>query len=332
VQLTAAAEAPMRAYEPARRSLRVELMMYVANRVGARATWPDYDEKGPELPRGEYEYDNRGFWDAFGGVATEADLRDKDLLDIGCGWGGKAVWYAEHAGAHHVSGFDLPGTFDPEVARAFALERRVAEACDFKTGYAESIPYPDARFDVAMMDDVLEHVADPEAVLNECARVLRPGGMLIARFPSIRMIRAHHFDRAITLPGVHYLASMRTWASGLNYYQEHNNRAVTYTPFLAVKRSSFGAEVTSDLSGLDWRSYSLLVTASRFQTRYLEMAGIPPRRRETTSAPVRRIYQFLRSLPWLKEPLSSSIAFVGTAPLTSPISASSAQNTLRSGA
>jgi 2-polyprenyl-3-methyl-5-hydroxy-6-metoxy-1,4-benzoquinol methylase len=327
--LTPPVEAPVRVYERPRRSLRVEVMMWVANRMGARAAWPDYDGKGIELSRGEYNYDNRGFWDAFGGTVTEADLRGKDLLDIGCGWGGKAVWYAEHAGVRRVAGFDVPGAFDPEVACAFAREHEVEGICEFTTAYAESVPYPDSRFDIAMMDDVLEHVADPERVLSECARVLRPGGTLIVRFPSIRMIRAHHFDRAITFPGMHYLAGMETWAAGLNYYREHNSAGVSYTPFLTVKRSAFGSAVTSDLSGLDWRSFTSLIDGTGFETRYLEMAGLPPRRRESTSAQVRWIYEALRSLPWLRERVSSSIAFVGVALPESRGPAAAGQKTLR---
>jgi 2-polyprenyl-3-methyl-5-hydroxy-6-metoxy-1,4-benzoquinol methylase len=310
-QRCATDEALHRSYEPARRSVRVELMMRVANRLGARAVWPDYDRKGSELPRSEYEYDNRGFWEAFSGAITEADLSGIALLDIGCGWGGKAVWYAEHAGVRRVAGFDVPGTFDPEVALAFARDRHVDAICEFTTGYAESIPYADAQFDIAMMDDVLEHVADPESVLRECARVLRPGGILVARFPSIRMIRAHHFDRAITLPGMHYLAGMRTWAAGLNHYREHNKAGVSYTPFPSVKRSRFGRLVTSDLSGLDWASFSALIAAGAFESKYLAMTGLPPRRQESTPAAVRRIYEVLRSVRHLHEPLSSSIAFVG---------------------
>ena len=305
--------------------------MRIANRLGARASWPDYEAKGLELPRGEFDYDNRNFWEAFGGTVTESDLRDRDLLDVGCGWGGKAVWYAEHAGVRRVAGLDVPGTFDPEVARAFARERHVEEICEFTTGYAESIPYPDSQFDIAMMDDVLEHVDDPRAVLGECARVLRPGGVLIARFPSIRMIRAHHFDRAITLPGMHYLADMKTWAAGLNYYLEHNKAGVRYTRFLAVKQSAFGHVVTSDLSGLDCQSFNSLVDESRFATKYLEMAGMPRRRRESVSAPVRWTYDALRSFPLLRERLSSCIAFVGVLPTTAETQPTVAQKTLRAG-
>lgn len=299
-----------RKYEPARRSLRVELLMRVGTRLGTRADWPDYQMKEQDLPRGEYEYDNRGFWAAFAGAVTEADLAGKDVLDIGCGWGGKAVRYAEQANVRRIAGFDLPG-FDPEVPRTFARAHGVEGLCDFTVGYAENIPYPDAEFDIAMMDDVLEHVSDPGQVLHECARVLRPGGKLVCRFPSIRMIRAHHFDRAITLPALHYLADMRTWAAGLNYYREHNGVDASFAPFLTVKRSRYGTLVTSDLSGLDWGSFTALLEASVFETRYLGMTGLPPRRRESTPPTVARVYEGLRSVRWLREPLSSSIAYVG---------------------
>jgi hypothetical protein len=89
---------------------------------------------------------------------------------------------------------------------------------------------------------------------------------------------------------------------------------VTYTPFLAVKQSAFGQVVTSDLSGLDWQSFRSLIDRSRFETMYLGMTGLPPRRRESTPRPVRWTYESLRTAPWLRERLSSSIAFVGVLP------------------
>lgn len=284
--------------------------MRVATRLGTRADWPDYEGKNQDLPRGEYEYDNRGFWEAFGGTVTESDLAGKDVLDVGCGWGGKTVRYAERDNVRRIAGFDLPG-FDPDVPRAFARAHGVEDICDFTVGYAENIPYGDAEFDLAMMDDVLEHVADPAQVLRECARVLRPGGTLLCRFPSIRMIRAHHFDRAITLPALHYLADMKTWAGGLNYYREHNDAGVTFSPFLTVKRSRFGTLVTSDLSGLDFRSFAGLLAESDFATRYLRLTGLPPHRRDSTPPAVARLYEALRAIRRLREPLSTSIAYVG---------------------
>lgn len=44
---------------------------------------------------------------------------------------------------------------------------------------------PDAAFDVVTLWDVLEHTPDPKAVLKECARVLKPGGVLVVNYPDI---------------------------------------------------------------------------------------------------------------------------------------------------
>jgi ubiquinone/menaquinone biosynthesis C-methylase UbiE len=55
-----------------------------------------------------------------------------------------------------------------------------------RQGTGEAIPYPDARFDLVICDNVLEHVADPVSVFREVRRVLRPGGLFMAKTPNLR--------------------------------------------------------------------------------------------------------------------------------------------------
>lgn len=55
-----------------------------------------------------------------------------------------------------------------------------------KVGTAESIPYPDNRFDLVFANNVLEHLEHPDAVFREVARVLRPGGLFLAKTPNRR--------------------------------------------------------------------------------------------------------------------------------------------------
>lgn len=50
-------------------------------------------------------------------------------------------------------------------------------------GDAHSLPFADARFDTALMLDVLEHLRAPETCIKECERILNDGGKLFLKVP-----------------------------------------------------------------------------------------------------------------------------------------------------
>jgi len=50
---------------------------------------------------------------------------------------------------------------------------------------ASNMPLDDGSFDIVLCTEVLEHCSDPQAIVNECYRVLKPGGTLIVTVPSI---------------------------------------------------------------------------------------------------------------------------------------------------
>jgi len=107
------------------------------------------------------------------------DLRDKDVLDIGCGYGGRTVYFKE-MGARSVVGVEVR---EDMVRAAVAFgESRGVEITGL-TGFGERIPLPDASIDVITSYDVFEHVESLPRTLEECRRVLRPGGTLYAVFP-----------------------------------------------------------------------------------------------------------------------------------------------------
>ncbi len=92
-----------------------------------------------------------------------------ELLDIGCGTG----WLSEHF--PHYTGID--GSADA-VSIATGRARNVTEG-----NVDEPLPFADESFDAIVMKDLLEHVADPAALVREVRRVLRPGGLVFASSP-----------------------------------------------------------------------------------------------------------------------------------------------------
>jgi ubiquinone/menaquinone biosynthesis C-methylase UbiE len=95
----------------------------------------------------------------------------RDVLEVGCGTGLVLKRIAQFA--RSAKGLDLsPGM----------LARARARGLDVQLGSATELPFEDATFDVACSFKVLAHIPDIRAVLAEMARVVRPGGHVIAEF------------------------------------------------------------------------------------------------------------------------------------------------------
>jgi ubiquinone/menaquinone biosynthesis C-methylase UbiE len=75
-----------------------------------------------------------------------------------------------------VTGIDMTSQMLAK-ARAAAAEMGAANA-EFVEGEVESLPFPDASFDVVISNGVIDLISDKEAVFSEIARVLRPGGRI----------------------------------------------------------------------------------------------------------------------------------------------------------
>ena len=106
--------------------------------------------------------------------AGQAGLAGLRVLDIGCGGGFLAEEFA--ALGCQVTGID-PSAVSIAAARAHAAGRGLT--IDYRVGPGENLPVPDAEFDVAYCSDVLEHVSDLDRVIEETARVLKPGGLYL---------------------------------------------------------------------------------------------------------------------------------------------------------
>ena len=144
------------------------------------------DEHGREVFGGTLydEQDAEGAQDALAaslgcGVPTAvADLAaGETVLDLGSGAGADVLISARRVGpSGKAIGLDMTDEM-LDLARRNAEQAGVANV-EFRKGYIEQIPLPDASVDVVISNCVLNLSRDKPKVLSEAARVLRPGGRL----------------------------------------------------------------------------------------------------------------------------------------------------------
>jgi len=95
----------------------------------------------------------------------------RTLLDVGCDDGDRTIELARRAGASEVFGVEAV------AERAEAARRRGIEVVvtDLTTG----LPYAESTFDAVVSNQVIEHLHDTDSFVSECARVVRPGGVVV---------------------------------------------------------------------------------------------------------------------------------------------------------
>jgi SAM-dependent methyltransferase len=103
------------------------------------------------------------------------------LLDAGCGAGGML---------DTLSRFGVVSGLDMDAQRVALARQRGYE--DIRQGAVEQLPWPDQKFDLVTLLDVLEHTADDRVTLTEMRRVVRPGGYLLVTVPAHQALWSSH--------------------------------------------------------------------------------------------------------------------------------------------
>ncbi|MEV0185430.1 class I SAM-dependent methyltransferase [Streptomyces sp. NPDC050625] len=117
----------------------------------------------------------------------------RTVLDIGCGDGTAAATAAPFLAGHRIVGVDWS---QDALRRAHAHARLPYAVRGELTG--GGLPLRTGCADAVLFSEVIEHLVDPDAALDEIRRVLRPGGHLMLSTPNL----AAWYNRALLLAGV----------------------------------------------------------------------------------------------------------------------------------
>ena len=133
------------------------------------------------------------------------------ILEIGVGTG---LSFDDYDGTTEITGIDLS---EPMIARARsrAATGRYPYVKGLAVMDAHELRYPDATFDCVVAQFVITLVENPERVLSECARVVRPGGQIIL---------------------VNHLYSERGWAAAVERLLAQKARALGLRPEFPFQR------------------------------------------------------------------------------------------------
>jgi ubiquinone/menaquinone biosynthesis C-methylase UbiE len=104
------------------------------------------------------------------------DYAGRNVIELGCGTGDYALWYASH-GAGNVVGVDLS---DGSLRRAREqAERHHIDNVRFVKQDVLALDFPDEQFDYSYSVGVLHHTGDPFTGFRELVRVTKPGGVVV---------------------------------------------------------------------------------------------------------------------------------------------------------
>jgi len=107
-----------------------------------------------------------------------ADTNPSRVLDAGCGAGSDLITLASRLPSGcQIVGLDASGSL---LARATERTKDCRERCSLVQGDLTKITCRDDAFDACRIDRVLQHIREPETVIRELVRIIKPGGVLVA--------------------------------------------------------------------------------------------------------------------------------------------------------
>lgn len=236
----------------------------------------------------------------------ELNFRGQRVLDIGCGLGANLPHLCELEAASVVA-------LDISVSQAICTQEMfhvhypgLRKRLLFLAADAAQMPFPDESFDSLVAADTFEHIDNLHGTIQECARVLKPGGHLFAYFPPFYAPWGAHMVNWIHLPWCQVLFSEETILNVARRLEKSGKS----------RNSQLPLETRLDLGVDDTIPFVSHLTVKRFQQVLADTSALkvvrsellPPNWRKASA--ISQSMAFLNRVGGLQEILTAKAVFV----------------------
>jgi SAM-dependent methyltransferase len=115
-------------------------------------------------------------------IGKIVNMKGKKVLEVGCGRGAYTCYFAKNYGAK-ITGIDL----NPDMIKSStyrAKEEGILDSIEFRVADASNLPFPNRSFDIVVSECGPVGLApEPQKVVNEMVRVLKPNGYIVVHAP-----------------------------------------------------------------------------------------------------------------------------------------------------
>jgi ubiquinone/menaquinone biosynthesis C-methylase UbiE len=245
----------------------------------------DEQQKAIKLQSSQSKYDDELNFpiDNYFGFGLSGLLNGKKVLDLGCLNGGRAIAWVESYQLKHLYGVDINPIYI-EAATQFAKLKQVN--ADFKVGFGEALPFGDGEFDAILTYDVFEHVQSLEKTMSECYRVLKPGGILLAIFPSYYHPKEHHLSLVTSFPGLQYFFSGKTLVKA--YYEIIRERGEEASWYQRSSPQLKDYEKCNTINGTTIRKFRKIIKQRSWRVKF------------QSRKPIGSVGRIIQKYKWLK--------------------------------
>ncbi len=189
---------------------------------------------GEDLHLGIYKTEDEDIYtasrrtiDTMASLAKKIDKNTK-VIDLGGGFSGSARHLAKKYGCQ-VTVLNLSET-ENNRARQMNKEQGLDDLIDVIDGSFDTIPFDDETFDIVWSEDAILHSDNRTKVINEAARVLKPGGELIFTDP----MQSDNCDESVLGP-IYERINLSSLGSPAFYKEAAKNAGLTEVEFIDLQ-------------------------------------------------------------------------------------------------